>query len=164
MLLSAEDDPADVIRPRLDAAGADASKVHLLTGTCHVGVDGQERETMFTLADVGILEEAITRLPDCRLVVVDPIGSYLGGKTDAHRDNEVRAVLTPVGKLAERHGAAVVIVAHRRKASGDIADDHPHPGAKPRGTGRVQDGLEVASTAGDQDPQRPPVPAHSAPP
>src|SRR5207249_2537482 len=30
IFLSAEDDPADTIRPRLDAAGADVSRVHVL--------------------------------------------------------------------------------------------------------------------------------------
>src|SRR5690606_14589208 len=55
--------------------------------------------------------------------VVDPIGSFLGGNTDAHRDNEVRGVLAPVAKLAEKSGPAVLVVAHRRKSAGSIADD-----------------------------------------
>jgi hypothetical protein len=55
--------------------------------------------------------------------VIDPIGSFLGSKTDAHRDNEVRSVLSPVAKLAEKYGAAVVVVAHRRKSHGHLADD-----------------------------------------
>ena len=63
------------------------------------------------------------RLPDCKLVVIDPIGSFLGNGTDAHRDNEVRGVLAPVAMLAEKHGPAVLVVAHRRKSAGSIADD-----------------------------------------
>jgi hypothetical protein len=35
----------------------------------------------------------------------------------------VRAVLAPIAALAERYGVAVLIVAHRRKSSGDFADD-----------------------------------------
>jgi putative DNA primase/helicase len=31
LMLSAEDDPADTIRPRLDAAGPDAKRVHMLS-------------------------------------------------------------------------------------------------------------------------------------
>jgi hypothetical protein len=78
---------------------------------------------MFTLEDLPALEEALQRQPDCRLIVIDPIGSFIGGGTDSHRDNEVRAVLAPVAQLAERYGPAVLIVAHRRKGAGTMADD-----------------------------------------
>ena len=49
------------------------------------------------------MEDALKSMPDCQLVVVDPIGSYLGG-TDSHRDNEVRGVLAPISALAEKYG------------------------------------------------------------
>jgi hypothetical protein len=55
---------------------------------------------MFTLQNVEELEAALKMHPDCKMVVVDPIGSFIGGDTDTHRDNEVRAVLAPVAKLA----------------------------------------------------------------
>jgi hypothetical protein len=84
---------------------------------------GKLLEIMFTLADVAALEDALRRLPNCKLIIVDPIGSFLGGKVDGHRDNEVRAILAPIAKLAEKYGAAVLIVAHRRKSPGDVADD-----------------------------------------
>ena len=122
IIMSAEDDPADTIRPRLDAHYADVSRVHLLSGVRRVDDDG-EYERLVTLADLDVIEDALVRLPDCKLVVVDPIGSFLGGRTDAHRDNEVRSVLAPIAKLAERHGPAVLVVAHRRKSSGSVADD-----------------------------------------
>jgi putative DNA primase/helicase len=123
ILVSAEDDPADTIRPRLDAHYADVQKVHLLSAVRRLGPDGRPHEVLFTLADVAALESALKALPDCRLIVVDPIGSFLGGDTDAHRDNEVRGVLAPVAKLAEKYGPAVLVVAHRRKSTGSIADD-----------------------------------------
>ncbi len=123
ILISAEDDPADTIRPRLDAHYADVERIHLLSMVRKAGDKGQSREVMFTLADVDALETALKRHSDCKLVVVDPIGSFLGGRTDAHRDNEVRSVLAPVAKLAEKYGVAVVVVAHRRKGGGAIADD-----------------------------------------
>lgn len=123
LFVTGEDDPHDTIRPRLDAAGADVGKVHLLRAVRHVEKDGGSYEVVFTLADVAALETAIQSIPACKLIVIDPIGSFLGGSTDAHRDNEVRAVLAPVAALAEKSGAAVVIVAHRRKAAGAIADD-----------------------------------------
>ncbi|MCL2646273.1 MAG: AAA family ATPase [Phycisphaerales bacterium] len=123
ILVSAEDDPGDTIRPRLDAHNADVRKVHLLSAVRRVGEDGQLYEILFTLEDVASLEAALKATPDCRLIVVDPIGSFLGGDTDSHRDNEVRAVLAPVAKLAEKYGPAVLAVAHRRKGTGSVADD-----------------------------------------
>lgn len=123
ILISCEDDPGDTIRPRLDAHGADVNQVHLLSGSLVRDADGKESELMFSLSDVSVLESALSAVEDCRLIVIDPIGSFLGGRTDAHRDNEVRAVLAPVAMLAERTGAAVLMVAHRRKSSGGTADD-----------------------------------------
>ena len=123
LIVSAEDDPADTIRPRLDAAGADVNRIHAFSSIQFTASDGKKEERAFTLADIPMLEAALGKIPDCRLVIIDPIGSYLGGGTDAHRDNEVRSVLGPVAELAARFNAAVVMVAHRRKSSGDFADD-----------------------------------------
>jgi RecA-family ATPase len=93
ILITAEDNPNDTIRPRLDAAGADVSRVGLLSMLRRRDTNGRPIETPFTLADVAELEKELLRLPDCKLVVIDPVGAFLGGGVDAHRDNEVRAVL-----------------------------------------------------------------------
>ena len=122
ILISAEDDPGDTIRPRLDAHSADVRRIHLLSAVRRID-EGGHYERMVTLADVDAIEAALTKLPDCKLIVVDPIGSFLGGGTDAHRDNEVRGVLAPIAKLAEKFGPAVLVVAHRRKSAGSNADD-----------------------------------------
>jgi len=123
ILVSAEDDPADTIRPRLDAHHADCRRVHLLSAVRRIDDKGKPHEVLFTLSDMEALEAALKIHPDCRLVIVDPIGSFLGGDTDAHRDNEVRGILAPVGMLAEKYGPAVLVVAHRRKSAGTSADD-----------------------------------------
>ncbi len=122
ILISAEDDPADTIRPRLDAHYADVRRVHLLSAVRRADDKGTY-ERLITLADVDAIETALARMPDCKLIIVDPIGSFLGGQTDAHRDNEVRGVLAPIAVLAEKFGPAVLVVAHRRKSAGSIADD-----------------------------------------
>ena len=118
LIASAEDAPADTIRPRLDAHGADVSRIHVLDG---VRTDDGER--LLTLRDVDAIAEALRALGDCRLLVIDPIGAYIGGRTDAHRDNEVRAVLAPIARLAEEYGVAVLVVAHRRKTAAAYADE-----------------------------------------
>jgi hypothetical protein len=122
ILISAEDDPADTIRPRLDSHYADVHRVHLLSAVRRIDDKGAF-ERMITLADVDAIEMALASMSDCKLIVVDPIGSFLGGQTDAHRDNAVRAVLAPIAALAEKYGPAVLAVAHRRKSLGSIADD-----------------------------------------
>ncbi len=123
ILISCEDDPHDVIRTRLDAHRADVQKVHLLSGVLKSTDTGDLREVMFRLQDVESLEAALKLHRDCKLIVVDPVGSFLGVGTDAHRDNEVRGVLAPVARLAEKYGPAVVVIAHRRKGTGQFADD-----------------------------------------
>jgi hypothetical protein len=123
LIISGEDDPADTIRPRLDAHHADVSRVHLFSTVRRIGDDGKPLEVMFILGDLAALETALQRVPDCRLVIIDPIGSFLGGNVDAYRENEVRSVLAPVAKLAEKYGPAVLVVAHRRKSSSTVADD-----------------------------------------
>ena len=124
LLVSAEDDPGDTIRPRLDAHDAHPSRIHALRAVCG-GRDAQGKpiEAAFTLADLDPLRQAIERIGDVRLIVVDPIGSYMGARVDAHRDNEVRAVLAPLGEIARQSGAAVLLVAHQRKGAATHADD-----------------------------------------
>ncbi len=91
ILITAEDNPNDTIRPRLDAAGADVKRVGLLSMINRIGADGRQVRTPFSLADVYELEQELAQLSNCKLIVIDPIGSFLGSRTDAHRDNEVRA-------------------------------------------------------------------------
>lgn len=122
LLMTAEDDPADTIRPRLDAHGADVSRVVCLTGAFR-SVSQDAADTMVSLADIDIMEDALRQIEDCRLIVVDPIGSFIGGGVDSHKDNEVRSVLAPIGKLAEKYGPAVLCIAHRRKSAAAVADD-----------------------------------------
>ena len=124
IFICAEDDPSDTLRPRLDAHGADVRRTHLLSMVRKTTSEGRSYDSAFTLSDVGPLERSLQMHPDCRLVVVDPIGSYLGSGTDAYRDSDVRLLLDPVARLAEQYGPAVLLVAHRRKnAAVAHADD-----------------------------------------
>ncbi len=118
VLLSAEDDPGDTIRPRLDAAGADVARISLLQAVKHIDPDtGGTQDDMFCLTrDLQALELTIQQTPACRLVIIDPITAYLGG-TDSHKNADIRAVLAPLSELARRHGVAFVAVTHLNKSS-----------------------------------------------
>lgn len=114
ILLSAEDDPADTIRPRLDAAGADVSRIHVLTTVRQP--DG--KLAMFNLErDLPALGDALDTVRDCRLVVVDPVSAFMGA-TDSHKNADVRGLLAPLSELAMNRRVAVVAVTHLRKGEG----------------------------------------------
>ncbi len=113
LILSAEDDLASVIRPRLEAAGADLGRVGVLRLR---DADGELREP--TLADLAELEWAGREL-GALLVIVDPLMDYLPRDVDAHRDQDVRRPLAALRALAERLGAAVVIVRHLNKSQSE---------------------------------------------
>jgi hypothetical protein len=123
LVIAAEDDPADTIAPRLIGAGADRRRVHLLRAVKLIESNGKETAVAFDLGNVELIRNALRSRPDCRLVVVDPIGSYLGSRVDAHRDNEVRGVLAPLAALAAEMNVAVLLVCHTRKAVSSHADD-----------------------------------------
>ena len=112
VLLSAEDDAEDTIRPRLDAAGADVKHIVIL-----VGVKDSRGERGPTVADLDALEEAI-RSTTAALVVVDPLMAHLPDERDSHRDQDVRRALAPLAALASRTGAAVIVIRHLNKGSG----------------------------------------------
>lgn len=119
IILSAEDDVADTIRPRLEAAGANTHNVHVVGAAFR---DGRRRG--FDLqADLALLETLITQADEpVRLVVIDPISSYLG-RVDSHRNAEVRAVLEPLGQMAARRKVAVLAITHFSKGTAARALD-----------------------------------------
>jgi RecA-family ATPase len=114
LYLSAEDGLADTLRPRLDAAGADCTKIHAL-----LGWRAHEGETVttgsITLADVAVIQTAIATYRPA-LVIIDPLQAYLGAKTDMYRANEVRPLLAALVLLAEQYDCAIVCVRHLSKA------------------------------------------------
>jgi putative DNA primase/helicase len=116
IMVSAEDDPGDTIRPRLDAAGADVARVHVLTMVSEPDRDGNPRERSFNLAkDMPGLDDLLRQKSDCKLITIDPVSAYLGG-TDSHNNADVRALLTPLAAVASRHRVAIVAVTHLNKA------------------------------------------------
>ena len=103
---TAEDGLADTIRPRLDALGADCSRVLV--------IDESKRE--LSLSDERIrqaMEET-----GANLLVLDPLQAYLGAEVDMHRANEVRPILKRLGSVAEQMGCAVVLIRHLNKMQG----------------------------------------------
>ena len=127
VMLSAEDDAADTIRPRLEAAGADLTRCHIIDGVRDRG-GGREMVREFSiLDDLPKLATALALVGDAALVIIDPITAYLGAM-DSHRNAEVRAALAPLAQLAAKHGVAVLAISHLRKTLiGDAVIDATTP-------------------------------------
>ena len=112
IILSAEDGAADTIVPRLTAAAADLERVHIVSAVRNI--DGNGRRTFNLQTDIDALERKIAQIGDVVLVVVDPISSYLG-RTDSHKNSEVRGVLEPLAAMAERTRVAILSITHFSK-------------------------------------------------
>jgi len=120
--LTAEDDAADTLRPRLEAAGADVSRIHIVEGVVsgYTG-DGTPMNKSFSLAeDLEVLSQKLYVMPNVAALVIDPISAYLGD-TDSHRNADVRRVLAPLSELAARHNLAIIGISHLTKTAGEQA-------------------------------------------
>ena len=124
ILMTNEDDASDTIRPRLDALGAAVERVFHFRGMKKKDdATGEMLESSVMLANTDVIEKALIEHPNCKMLLVDPIGSFLGGKVDAHRDNEVRGALTPIVKLAEKYNVLLFVTCHTRKSVLGSADE-----------------------------------------
>ena len=119
LYLSVENAAAEVVRPRFDSLGGDPSRFYLLSGSVWTR-DGEAQRGAISLSDVAVLENALGET-QAKLVIVDPIQSYLGAKVDLHRSNETRPVMDGLAKVAERHGCAILLLRHLSKQCGGKA-------------------------------------------
>jgi len=119
LYLSTENAAEYVIKPRFDAQGGNPGRFHLLRGSIE-GDDDSAKKSGITLKDISVLESALKET-GAKLVVIDPLQSYLGAEVDAHRSNETRPVMDGLINLAERTNTCVLIVRHLSKASGGRA-------------------------------------------
>lgn len=106
LMLSAEDGLGDTLRPRLNAVGAEVTRVFALNELITFSTSGLFR-----------LEAAIIEHKPL-LVIIDPLFAFTGGKMDINRANESRAISAPLAAIAERHGCAMVAVRHLGKSRG----------------------------------------------
>ena len=112
IILTAEDDIADTVLPRLKTNEADVSKVVAIQGVKYS--DTEEQFYFNLITHLPALEQAIIQTPESRLVIIDPITAYLG-KADSHKNAEVRGALAPLAALAGKYKVAVLGVSHLTK-------------------------------------------------
>ena len=103
---TAEDGLADTIKPRLEAVNANCTRVLVI----------DESKEELSMSDERI-EKAIQQT-NAKLIILDPIQAYIGANVDMHRANEVRPVMSRLGRIAEEYGCAIVLIGHMNKAAG----------------------------------------------
>jgi len=105
LMLSAEDGLSDTIKPRLESFGANCKRI-------------SAPSEPFTLDPKGfnLLSQFIEECSP-RLVIIDPLVAYMGGKVDLHKANETRSIMSQIAHLAERYKCAIVAVRHLTKSS-----------------------------------------------
>lgn len=118
IILAAEDSIEHTTVPRLIAAGADRERVHFVHAAVAEDGDGQR---MFNFqADLAKLRALIREIGDVVLLIIDPVTAYMG-KIDSHKNTEVRAVLAPLGELAQEGHVAIASVTHFTKGTGSTS-------------------------------------------
>lgn len=103
LLASAEDGLGDTIRPRLDAMGADGSRIFAIDGALTLDQNG-----------FALLESYLER-ERAALLIIDPLVEYMGATVDIHRANETRAVMSQLARLAEKSDVAILAIRHLTK-------------------------------------------------
>jgi hypothetical protein len=106
-----EDDVCDTLTPRLMAMGADLERVHFIQGM----KTGREERPFEPSSDMPFLKEAIEKIGDVKVLIIDPIVSVVKG--DSHKNAEVRKDLTPLVQMAEQIGFAIIGITHFSKGT-----------------------------------------------
>jgi hypothetical protein len=111
LIWSGEDSIDDTLAPRLVASRADMSRVHFVGG-----VRVADESVSFDPAlHFPALALQASRLPELRMMIVDPIVSAVAG--DSHKNAEVRRGLAPLVAFAEQSGCAIVGITHFSKGT-----------------------------------------------
>lgn len=101
---TAEDGLADTIKPRLEAADADVSRIYVI----------DDSDKSLSMCD-DRLERAII-VTNAKLVILDPLQAFLGANIDMHRANEIRPIMSHLAALAEKYDCAIVLIGHMNKS------------------------------------------------
>jgi putative DNA primase/helicase len=119
VVLSAEDNPEDTIKPRFKAAGADITRVFFVSPTF------RDEGGMRLLAVPGDVERIRAAVAEAKsrcaasyaFIVVDPIVAYLGNDTDSFKDQDVRRAMTAIAELCDEMNSAASCIRHFTKAT-----------------------------------------------
>lgn len=109
VVIGCEDALGAVIVPRLIAAGADLARAFFLEST-----DPEAASAFSAPMDVPALDRLLAKLPNPRLIIVDPLDAHLG--VDTHKKADTQRAIGTLARVAQRRELAVVGIAHHSKA------------------------------------------------
>jgi hypothetical protein len=112
IMVFCEDGAGDTIKPRLRVHGANESLVHDLRIKDWRGGDTERLLQLDT--DLAALERTL-RHTGAKLLTIDPLTAYLGRRTNSWKDDDIRRLLGPVARMAERTKCAIVAIMHLNK-------------------------------------------------
>ena len=109
LIFSGEDDPGKVLKARLTAAGADMSRVMVVTSDAYFARTGSP----LCIPDTSFAKYVGKAAP--ALVIIDPLQSFLPAGVEMASRNQMRSALLPLKALCARHGCAALISMHTNK-------------------------------------------------
>jgi AAA domain len=111
IIISPEDDPADTLRPRLEAAGAVLNRVFVLPpGKLNFNL---EEGSNWLAGEIREIKR--TRKRRVRLIAFDPATAVLGS-INRNDGNAIRGLLTRLGRFADKHKLAILLTGHLNKS------------------------------------------------
>jgi putative DNA primase/helicase len=116
IFITREDDPSQIILPRLLTHNGNLEKIFLLSVLHDLAKSTANPDAFFDLERYGPLEDALRELTDCKLVIFDPIGAFFP-RSDITRDPAIRKSLATLFHFAQRYGPAMLLV-HNLRARG----------------------------------------------
>ena len=111
IILTAEDSLDDTVRVRADAMSADTGKIKIIEGMIPTG---NQSDFFDIRKHIQVLEKCIKEVGDVKLIIFDPITAYLGD-IEGNRNTQLRAALSPLAILADKHKVAVIGIHHLNK-------------------------------------------------
>lgn len=109
LILAGEDDPGKVLKGRIAAAGADMSKVLVVTSDEYYLQTGRP----LCIGDKALADFVAACAP--RLLILDPLQSFLPADVEMASRNQMRSAILPLKSLSTQHGLATLISMHTNK-------------------------------------------------
>jgi hypothetical protein len=110
IVLNVEDSGPDILLPRLRALSADLDRIFLLG-------DNELEGPLRLPGQTGLLDDALNRTK-ARLVVLDPLVSFLDASVCDNSNQSVRRALLPLAQLARQHQCVMLLIRHLNKKAG----------------------------------------------
>ena len=112
LVLTGEDDPGKVLKARYIAAGADVSKIFVLSSDEYFDRAGK----ILTIKDAALAEYAAKFDP--ALLIIDPLQSFLPADVEMGSRNQMRSAIVPLRGISKRQNCAALISMHSNKKQG----------------------------------------------